>query len=257
MMGNKSGKRNIIITVIAAAAVFTAILGSFGEGKVVFGGLGERVSGRISLKNKEIGSLILDLDSADLEITYGDKPEIYYEAYSIESEPEVFFEKGKLFVKESGKESIHIGVFNNNDKKIKLLLPEDTELQKINIDMNVGDIKLKGLSCGNLTIKNDVGNILAEDFSVSERLKANIDVGNIKLKDMNLEDGIFFIDSGNLLAEGEFDSISANIKAGDIEIFSEKEIDVNSLYLNTEAGNINVNKQKWNGRISAYFYVQI
>lgn len=129
--------------------------------------------------------------------------------------------------------------------KIYIYLEEGTELDKLNIDMGVGNFTIDGIKTDELYIDCGVGSLVCRNVTAS---KVDIDggVGSLKcdechLNDLDLDGGVGEIDiSGELTGKVE---LSAGMGEANIEIYGKRE-DYN-IKVETGLGSIIIDGEKY------------
>ena len=138
---------------------------------------------------------------------------------------------GRLEISQPHKKHKNIGGTNNC--RIILTVPAGTELSQINIDSNVGDVKLRSIVAGDIDINLNVGEISIRQ-SKFDKVDADTNVGEIDID-----------------ADGDIDdyTISASTDVGDVRIngkgfkhsYNSKGNTNKMIKANTNVGEININ----------------
>lgn len=165
----------------------------------------------------------------EIEITKGNKFHIDSEFSIPNLEPVISFEDDKLFI--SQKNSFLN--FGNNYCKVKLYIPENTELKTAKIETDVGDININSIKCKKLNIESDVGNIFT-DKADCNKITIKTDVGNIKLK---TKDGL---ENYNVIAKSDLGSITVGGNKYN-KTFEAEADTLNQIYISSDIGKITIN----------------
>ena len=187
--------------------------------------------GSIELRKETLsGSLNLDIDLciADFSVSYGDS---FCVNYSIPEKliPEVSISGNTLSINgQNDNFSINLGIDSIDDlkklgkngsgsSKIELVLPENTELNTISINIDMGNACLREISCSDISAFVDMGNITLDKISC-ENLLAEVDMGSIEIKNVACEAVEVAVDMGSADISGDFAKISAESSMGGIII---------------------------------------
>lgn len=192
---------------------------------------GEVKEGSIELNKEELsGSLSLDIDLciANFSISYGDA---FCVNYSIPEKliPKAYISGNTLSITgQNDNSSINLGINGIDDLKklgnsssgssmIELVLPENTELNTISINIDMGNACLSEISCTDFSASVDMGNITLDKISC-ENLHAEADMGSIEIKSVACEAVEVAVDMGSADISGDFAKISAESSMGGITI---------------------------------------
>ena len=208
---------------------------------------------------ESISAIDIDMDAADLDISYGDK---FTVSHNIDKkyQPNVELKNGELSITQSiTRKSIHS---LSDDFKIDIVIPRDSKLDKLginidagdidvlaitgkgfNLDADAGDINIVGVEFDKTSIAADAGNIGIEDSSLG-KLSIDADMGEINLNDVVFSDGDIEADMGNVEVSGKFEKLDANCDLGNIEIVT-PDLDAVDLNLDCSLGEITVNGKAW------------
>ena len=129
--------------------------------------------------NEKITDIAIDMNDADINIKYGDKLSVdasFPEKY----EPKVELKGGKLTIYQ--RDNIkHIK--DSDGFKVDIMIPENTDLDNIKIEVSAGDIDIKDVKAEVLDINANAGDIDINDIAVGKiDIDANagdIDVSNV------------------------------------------------------------------------------
>ncbi len=170
-------------------------------------------------------SIEADIDIANLTIATGDDYSVEW-YYKNDNEPEASVENGVLKMTQKTSRNImnlqHLAGVHEMD--LKITVPAGTELQNINVQSDIAEISLNGLTAKNCSVRTDVG--------------------NIKLNGLKIPSLTISCDTGDLdLDSSEFTNLSVNSDIGDIDIHIADDISLYSLDLKTELGEVEVGDQ--------------
>ena len=227
----------IYITVITLVTI-AAIL--FGLGIHVF-----RNDGFLSFKNEEhmqeevkldgtVTTLAIDVDAAEIIISKGSACKVSYDMPK-SLKPEIELKGGKLSVSGKAKRNRISNLGINEKSEIRIELPMDTDLEKVFIRTDFGNVNMEGIDADTYDIETDAGNVELKDFSAKE-MKISCDAGNIEMKKGKVDELIASVDAGNVeIDDSTIDLVDIETDAGNIEITNAT---VNGGKCTTDLGNI-------------------
>lgn len=132
-----------------------------------------------------INKLKIDACVSKLVIEEGDSFRVDYEGRE-KYMPNVTEESGNVLHVKQPKIST-VGINNVSiDCRINITVPKGTELDKIDIESNVGDVKLLSLTSDSIIIKADVGSTTLEECSADE-IKVSAAVGNVSVIECSVD----------------------------------------------------------------------
>lgn len=261
-MSNK-GKRIylIIIWSITLIVILFGIYRFIGNGAWNIFSFG---SGKYVEKTEDLSADITELDvdvrSANVIIEEGNTPSIYY-SFPEKSEISILNENGKVSFRENSNNNNLVLFGNGKKKEVRITVPRDRQLSKINAKTHSGNIDINNVKCddiitnldsGNLKISSvtsrnlktdaDSGNIIVN--SNIENVDATADSGNIEF-DGNIEKINVKADSGNINLKGDYHIIDAKADSGNITIDSKRPESEMVLNLDVDSGKITVNGNKY------------
>lgn len=222
----------IVIFAMLAALMLSGC--SIGKGTSI-DDYGEVKEGTIELKTEELnGSLELDIDLciADFSVSYGDALCVNY-SLPEKLIPEFAISGNKLSINgQNDNNPINLGIDNIDDLqklgkngadsfKIELVLPQDIELNKISINIDIGVVCLSEISCSEFSAFVDMGNITLDKISC-ENLHAEADMGNIEIENVVCESVEAVVDMGSADISGDFAKISVKCSMGGITINTDR-----------------------------------
>ncbi len=163
-----------------------------------FGGGDEVYEGKIYDVSQDIGEIEIEIGAVDCEILTG-------ESFAVESNSpklKVKDENGRLVISDSA-------AFLKAPVRLKVYIPEDAHIRKIDISTGAGDIYAESLVCSSLNLECGAGDVeIAEAVAT---VKADIEggvgeitIGGGTLNDLDLEMGVGNLDLTSRL-KGECD----------------------------------------------------
>lgn len=204
---------------------------------------GEVKEGSIELNKEELsGSLNIDVDLsiADIEVSFGDAFRVNY-SLPEKLIPEVSISGDTLSINgQNGNKAINLGIDNIDDLKklgkngsdsfkIELVLPENIELGKISISVDMGEVCLSEMTCSDFSASVDMGNITLDKISC-DNLRAEADMGSVEIESVSCEAVEAAVDMGSADISGDFAKVSAECSMGGITISTdrpEEEVEIN------------------------------
>lgn len=179
----------------------------------------------ISNNESEIREIDIDIKSSNIIL----KTAKNFKVETNNKDIKYSYEDGKVLIKQN---NVNKWYFNkNNNSKLIFYIPSEISLEKVNLNNNVGDVKIDFEKISNLNIDLDVGDIFVKSMlSGKNTIKSNIgdinlelslkqedykfefdkDIGEVKLNNNNIKRDIITGNSNNNL------KIKTNI--GDIKI---------------------------------------
>ena len=115
---------------------------------------------------------------------------------------------GKLIIKDLSRNvNFNFGIRQpKRQRKLTINLPSDAELNAMKCDRGVGDLSVKGVSAGTLTVTDGVGSLYMENVSTN-RLSLSGGVGDITVKGLTCKG-----DADLTRGVGDMDVEGANIE---------------------------------------------
>ncbi len=192
------------------------------------------VEGNVSLEG-DLSEIIVEADISEVKIRTGSEFSV---AYSVPEalEPKVSLKNGTLEV--SSLSSMNLSFGNMNfDNYIIITIPEDSELARVSVDVDAGDIDLSELNVSKLQVTVDAGNMDLKKISAT-RIEIDADAGNVELRDCNTDSLKIDVDAGNVdLYDSTIGTINAEVDAGNIESHNCK---IDSGTVDADLGNIDL-----------------
>ena len=181
----------------------------------------------ISNNESEIREIDIDIKSSNIIL----KTAKNFKVETNNKDIKYSYEDGKVLIKQN---NVNKWYFNkNNNSKLIFYIPSEISLEKININNNVGDVKIDFEKISNLNIDLDVGDIFVKSMlSGKNIIKSNIGDINLKLS-LKQEDYKFEFDKD--IGEVKLNN-NNNIKRDIITGNSN-----NNLKIKTNIGDIKIN----------------
>lgn len=180
----------------------------------------------ISNNESEIREIDIDIKSSNIIL----KTAKNFKVETNNKDIKYSYEDGKVLIKQN---NVNKWYFNkNNNSKLIFYIPSEISLEKINLNNNVGDVKIDFEKISNLNIDLDVGDIFVKSMlSGKNIIKSNIGDINLELS-LKQEDYKFEFDKDI----GEVKLNNNNIKRDTITGNSN-----NNLKIKTNIGDIKIN----------------
>lgn len=240
-MSNK-GKR-IYLIIIWSITLIVILFGIYrfvglGTWNIFSFGTGKYVEKTEDL-SADITELDVDVRSANVTIEEGDTPGIWY-SFPESSKINISNENGKVsFREDSDKDSFTF--FGNGKKEVRITVPKDRQLSRINTRTNSGNIIVNS-SIENVDVEADSGNI--EVNGNIENADVEVDSGNIEVNG-SIEKINVKADSGNINLKGNYHIIAGKADSGNITIDSKRPEAEMILNLDVDSGKITVNGNRY------------
>lgn len=228
----------IYITVISIITVIAILLGCFIHifNRGVFS-MNPRhwnsVSDTVTLSGN-IDTIEVDLKYSGLTIKYGEDVHVEY-TLPEDFIPEIELKNGVLSV--VMKNTIRLGDHGWNDFEVTIVIPDGTELDKLDVNLDAGNIQMADIPTEDLKVSCDAGNIELGNIQ-AETINVEVDAGNIEIKDITADKATISADAGNIdLKDCSIDKFYANADAGNIETHN---CTIASGEVKTDLGNIDL-----------------
>lgn len=230
----------IIITIISIITVLAILAGvflhvvkgfSFGSGVV------KTAEGTIELEGS-LSEIILDADHSEITVKTGSEFSVSY-CVPEALEPKVELKNGTLTVNSHSTGSLNLVSLGNvhYDNYITIIIPEDSELARVSVDVDAGEINLNNLDVSKLQLTADAGNIQMDSIT-SNRMEIDVDAGNIEIRDSSADTMEIDADAGNVeLFNSTIGTLTADVDAGNIE---SHDCTIESGRCDADLGNINL-----------------
>lgn len=175
----------------------------------------------------EVHEIRTDLDVCNVTFKLSDEDEIKVGYEGDESAmPEISDKNGVLRIVDGRNWHVNIlGLFQKDMKReVTVFIPkEKTDL-----------VYQLTLDVGNMNVENITG----------KSLSMEVDAGNIDGTNVAFEKAVVEVDAGNVTLAGDISDLSSEIDAGNFEFDAKESLDMYSLNLHTELGNVHVDNKK-------------
>ncbi|MCR4558188.1 MAG: DUF4097 domain-containing protein [Saccharofermentans sp.] len=252
----KVNKTPIIICAIVAAVVvvltfFTRIAVPLFTGVFIKDDIFETVAttyeledgNSASVKEGDVNSVKLDMAACSVNLEVKEGSGLISIDYSGDTrlKPDVSFENGKLVVTQKGsKFRLNFGTTGLNSPKLNIVLGTDVDLSNLEMQVDAGDINMKGIKADYFFGDFDAGNIIIRDCTFS---KADIeaDAGNIQIDDSDCRRLKIETDAGNIeISNTILENIDVDTDFGNVEIHDIDDLDAYDIDCHVDAGIIQV-----------------
>ena len=231
-----------LIIVVAAIWGHVANFGGFGWSRMGWND-GDVETMNYDFTDEKITDISIDMNQTDVNIQYGSTFTVdanFPEKYA----PTVELKNGKLIItqRESAKHLDSLDGF-----KLNIVIPNDTSLDSINIEVSAGDIDVKDIDVKEFDIEANAGDI---DISYIKTDKFDVDTnaGDIDIEDITAGSINITANAGDInLMKSTAKTAEVNANAGDIDIsgnYDEIECDCDFGDVYIDAPNTDRNKIK-------------
>ena len=229
----------IYITILSLITVIAIMAGCFihifNRGRISWNPLSSKSTSDTVKLSGDIDTIEVDIDYAGITIAYGNDAHVEY-TLPENMVPEIELKNGTLSVFQ--KNSIRIGGSGWNEYSVLIVIPENTELDKLDLNLDAGNFEIADIPCKEVKIKCDAGNIELDKIE-SENMKIDVDAGNIELTNCSADLLNIKADAGNIqLDKCTIDVFNADADAGNIDADN---CTINSGEVKTDLGNISLN----------------
>lgn len=195
-------------------------------------------------ENQDVTKVSIDLDIGDVEIKYG--PIFQVESYyPTRVAPKVELKNGVLSIKQSQKKwNFSSNLFGEKSYEMTITIPRGSELSNLDIELDLGDVKIEGLVADTLTVNADLGDIKIQNCQ-GTMVDTTAELGEIELTNCVYPTVVTKAELGDVNLDGDFDSIDAHVDLGDLDIRTEKPTDDVKIKAACELGDIEVNGEDW------------
>lgn len=203
--------------------------------------LGEQKKGTVELQESKVTddlSIDANLDFVDFSIVRG---ETFCVNYDIPEKliPEVTLSKNKLTVnRQNNDKLLNIGP-EIKTRKIEVVVPEEIDINKIFVNLDMGDLKIPDMDCDEITATVDMGDVIITNC-ICTTIIGTVDMGDFKLTDADCNSVQAIVDMGDITISGDFNKITANCDMGDINIDS----DCEAITATADMGDVKINGKK-------------
>ena len=164
--------------------------------------------------NEKVSDIIIDMSATDVNIKYGSEFSVDTE-FPEKYEPKVELKNGKLMIVQKKKVK-----FNNSldGFKLDIVVPNDTELDSLKIEVSAGDIDVKDIAVRKFDIEASAGDIDIKDITSNE-IDIDANAGDIDVNDIEADKIVISANAGDInLMESKVGSARVDANAGDIDI---------------------------------------
>lgn len=208
----------IIITIVSIITVLVILAGVFIHGVRGFAigsGAVKTAEGTIDLDGN-LSEIILDADYSEITVKTGSEFSVSYCVPEV-LEPKVELKNGTLTVSSRSSHSLNVVSLGNVHNYITIIIPEDSELARVSVDVDAGELNLADLDVSKLQLAADAGNIQMDNIT-SSRMEIDVDAGNIEIRDSSADTMEIDADAGNVeLYDSTIGTLTADVDAGNIE----------------------------------------
>lgn len=180
----------------------------------------------ISNNESEIREIDIDIKSSNIILKTAEN----FKVETNNKDIKYSYEDGKVLVKQNNVNKWYLN--KNNNSKLIFYIPSEISLEKINLNNNVGDVKIDFEKISNLNIDLDVGDIFVKSMLGGKNIiKSNIGDINLELS-LKQEDYKFEIDKDIGEVKLNNNKIKRDTITGDRN---------NNLKIKTNIGDIKIN----------------
>ncbi len=133
--------------------------------------------------------------------------------------PEFSFHSGKLEIKQKKKGKVNLASI---ESKLTIELPEGKPLDRLSVDIDMGNIEMEDFDTEKFDLNLDMGNVEGKDFT-AEKMDIDADMGNVTFEDVQIN---------NLTADADM---------GNVIIHSKKDLSNHTFTCKADLGNIEIN----------------
>lgn len=141
----------------------------------------------------------------EVKIVSGNDYSMEFHTNSAKFAPEFSVENETLTIRQITQKKKKKNFFDGKKVELKITIPKNTELEKIDITVNVGDFEIKNIISGSVKIKTNVGEIDIENIQTNE-IDIQGNVGDINIEDVhNLDDFSIYLTTnvGNIKVKNQ------------------------------------------------------
>jgi uncharacterized membrane protein/DUF4097 and DUF4098 domain-containing protein YvlB len=214
------------------------------------------------ITNNEQWDIILDVDNYDIDIHYVDSSELEIEHQYFEKE---FFtyvidkETNEIKIYDHNEQDnnydIHFGftdlfdyIFNGN-QSITIYLPNNLELDTVDLDVNVGETTIRGLHSEKIKIDNSLGAVTLKDITVESSITINVNTGLVTMTNVDTLGTIdVFSNTGSIVLDNiDAQTVTVDTNTGHVDIKNSISTSSDStLNASTNTGDVNVTDVAYN-----------
>lgn len=233
----------VLLILLVLAAAYVGI--GYVRGTVHFGNGGSAskklVEGSYTPENPT--SLVIDADVANVNVTAGDTWSVEYALYF---EPKITEQNGVLTIQDAPKQEkslwLNFGKSISASPYITVTVPSEIALD---LETDVGDVRIEGLTLGGTELSADVGNVTLKDVQAAN-FKAEVDTGDVFLNQVTVTGSLDVeCDVGNVtLSEVNANSVTAASDVGDLNVNLTGPLTEYALMVDADEGDILVDGMK-------------
>ena len=106
--------------------------------------------------------------------------------------------------------------------KIYMTIPESCTINNLELEVNLGDIKMNDVSCNDFSCQSNLGNVKLNNVSIS-KIDLEVNSGNLTGKNISFESGKIESNLGDVTLDGNIsDNVSISANLGTITINGNK-----------------------------------
>lgn len=228
----------LLIWIITLIVVVAAITGHLVKVRQYFGfgggSIGNVQANNYDYTNENIKEISVDMNAADINITYGSKFSVdtsFPEKYS----PDVEVKNGKLVIKQ--RESVK-NIKGLEDFHLDITLPSDANLDSVKIDVSAGDIDINNVAITKLNLDANAGDIDINEIT-ADRIEIDANAGDINVMDSTANIIKVNVNAGDVDITGDYEKINCSCDLGDVDI-NAPNTDRNDIDVDCALGSVNV-----------------
>ena len=212
------GIYTIILTVITVLVILFGAYRFFGRGAIAWVGESKKVADTVTCD--PFTAIDVELNVAELRVEYGEEYKVSYDitAKGVEHYvPEIKSEGSVLTLKQDASDQKRFGT-GSYKCEIRVTIPKGTELERLYVAANVGDIRCDGISCKDVKLTSNVGDMRL-DGMVSDTLTISSNVGDVRVTGGTIETIDITSDVGDTEINGTVsEKVKVNCEIGDVEL---------------------------------------
>ena len=226
-----------LITLIVVVAAICGHIANFGGMRWFSDGWhhGNVDPQNYDFSNEKVTDITLDMNAADINIQYGSEFTVDTR-FTEKCKPTVELKNGKLTI-EQRQEVNNVGGIE--DFQLDIVIPENTDLDTLKIDLAAGDIDIQDIKVDKFDLDVNFGDIDVNDM-IADKIEMDVNAGDINVMNATAKNINVDVDAGDVDITGAFDKIECNCELGDIDIDAPG-TDTKDITVNCELGSINVN----------------
>ena len=194
--------------------------------------------------NKELDSfedLDITLQYGDVEIISGDKYFVELSYNKKYDEVKYDVQNNKLIITSENKKNLKFDIdffgksYKNKKVKVKIYVPEGSEISTSNLNLESGDLILKNLNIGTMNIEDEYGDNKIDNI-YSKILNIEASSGDIEINNVNSDEISLICEYGDIdLKNINSNKLKAYLESGELDI---DKLKVESLVVESEYGDI-------------------